>query len=49
MNKFKNKYCLSFDTELNEDLGNFIGQEIDSLFQMEHFDERDLVKVDKRV
>ena len=40
---------MSFDTDFNEDLGNFIAQEIDQLFQMENFDERDLIKVDKRV
>ena len=45
--KFRNKYCLS--AEIDESLNKLIQDEIDRLFSLEHFDERDLVQVDVRV
>ena len=45
--KFRNKYCLS--AEIDESLNKLIQDEIDRLFSLEHFDERDLVQVDVKV
>lgn len=45
--KFRNKYCASVSDE--DDLNNFIQSEVDSLFAMEMFDERDLIAVDRKV
>ena len=42
--KFTNKYCIS--ALYNEKLNLLIHEEIDKLFNLEHFDERDLVAVD---
>ena len=45
--KFRNKYCLS--AEFDEKLNRLIQEEIDHLFSLEQFDERDLVQVDVKV
>ena len=46
--KFRNKYaCTTPDWE--DQLNQFIQERMDWLFAQEHFDERDLVRVDKEV
>lgn len=45
--KFQNKYCASIPNVA--DLNNYIESEVNALFSMESFDERDLVAVDRKV
>ena len=45
--KFTNKYCVS--AQYDEKLNLFIKDEIDRLFNLEHFDERDMIVVDQKV
>ena len=45
--KFKNKYCTSLDS--SDALNKLIDSEIDGLFNMDNFDERDLVASDRRI
>ena len=45
--KFKNKYCTSLDS--SDNLNKLIDTEIDTLFSMDNFDERDLVASDRRI
>ena len=47
LTKFRNKYCLS--AEVDETLNKIIEDEINHLFSLEHFDERNLVEVDMKV
>jgi hypothetical protein len=45
--KFKNKYCLT--AEFDDKLSRLIQEEIDRLFTLDQFDERDLVCVDQKI
>jgi hypothetical protein len=45
--KFTNKYCIT--AYYDEKLTLLIKEEIDRLFNLEQFDERDLVAVDQKV
>ena len=45
--KFKNKYCTTLDS--SDTLNKLVDSEIDALFKMENFDERDLVACDRRI
>ena len=45
--KVKNKYCTSLDS--SDNLNKLIDTEIDTLFSMDNFDERDLVASDRRI
>ena len=47
LNKFANKYCVN--TESDDSLSQLIVSEIDKLFTLNNFDERDLVAVDHLV
>ena len=47
MTKFRNKYCATVGEE--DELNTFIQNEVDALFSMEMFDERDLIAVDRKV
>ena len=43
--KFRNKYCLS----LEDETWTVIQNELNELFKLETFDERDLLKVDQKI
>lgn len=48
--KFRNKYCVSIENSSQQNqLNDYIQNEIDDLFCLENFDERDLVAVDRKV
>jgi uncharacterized protein YqgQ len=47
LTKFRNKYCVLMSSD--DSVNTFIQTEVDQLFDLELFDERDLVQVDRNI
>ena len=47
LTKFRNKYSVLMSSD--DDINTFIQKEVDQLFALELFDERDLVQVDRNI